>query len=104
MENEGIVGNAAIIGREMLVPGFTPLQAKHPMTGEIRGEGFFFACFAAEVRRRVEGMQIFVGGFEALVIEDLLQNLSGDAGVGHPPSARIFWATLLDGVAVPWLS
>ena len=43
MENEGIVGNAAIIGREMLVPGFTPLQAKHPMTGEIRGEGFFLA-------------------------------------------------------------
>jgi len=62
------------------------------------------AFFAAELRRRVEGMQIFAGGFEEVVIEDLLQDGYGDAGVGHPTCAWIFWATLLDGVAVPWLS
>jgi taurine--2-oxoglutarate transaminase len=43
MEDEGIVENAATIGRDHLGPGLRELQAKHPMIGEVRGAGVFWA-------------------------------------------------------------
>ncbi|TFC85754.1 aspartate aminotransferase family protein [Cryobacterium sp. TMT3-29-2] len=43
MQNEGIVENAARIGRDVLAPGLTELQAKHPVIGEVRGLGVFWA-------------------------------------------------------------
>jgi taurine--2-oxoglutarate transaminase len=43
MEEEGIVENAASIGRDRLAPGLAELQAKHPMIGEVRGVGVFWA-------------------------------------------------------------
>jgi len=43
MENEGIVENAAHIGRDVLAPGLAELQVKHPIIGEVRGEGVFWA-------------------------------------------------------------
>ena len=43
MKNEGIVENAARIGRDVLAPGLAELQAKHPIIGEVRGVGVFWA-------------------------------------------------------------
>ena len=43
MEDEGIVENAARIGLDVLAPGLAELQAKHPVIGEVRGEGVFWA-------------------------------------------------------------
>lgn len=43
MENEGIVENAARIGRDVLAPGLAKLQDKHSIIGEVRGEGVFWA-------------------------------------------------------------
>jgi taurine--2-oxoglutarate transaminase len=43
MESEGIVDNAARIGRDVLAPALAELQAKHPIIGEVRGEGVFWA-------------------------------------------------------------
>lgn len=43
MDEEGIVENAAMIGRDHLGPGLAELQAKHPMIGEARGLGVFWA-------------------------------------------------------------
>ena len=43
MESEGIVENAKIIGRDHLAPGLAALAAKHPMIGEVRGVGVFWA-------------------------------------------------------------
>jgi len=43
MESEGIVENAAMIGRDHLAPGLTELAKKHPMIGEVRGLGVFWA-------------------------------------------------------------
>ncbi|MDJ0325446.1 aspartate aminotransferase family protein [Cryobacterium sp. PH31-AA6] len=43
MESEGIVANAARIGRDRLAPGLAALQEKHPIIGEVRGEGVFWA-------------------------------------------------------------
>jgi taurine--2-oxoglutarate transaminase len=43
MEAEGIVDNAAMIGRDHLGPGLSALAAKHPIIGEVRGRGVFWA-------------------------------------------------------------
>jgi taurine--2-oxoglutarate transaminase len=43
MESEGIVENAAVIGRDHLAPGLAELARKHPMIGEVRGRGVFWA-------------------------------------------------------------
>lgn len=43
MEEEGIVRNAARIGRDVLAPGLAELMAKHPIIGEVRGLGVFWA-------------------------------------------------------------
>jgi len=43
MTDEGIIENAAMIGRDHLEPGLRALAAKHPMIGEVRGRGVFWA-------------------------------------------------------------
>ncbi|MFT4029902.1 MAG: aspartate aminotransferase family protein [Protaetiibacter sp.] len=43
MEEEGIIENAATIGREVLGPGLAALAQSHPMIGEVRGIGVFWA-------------------------------------------------------------
>jgi taurine--2-oxoglutarate transaminase len=43
MESEGIVDNARTIGTDHLGPGLAELAAKHPLIGEVRGVGVFWA-------------------------------------------------------------
>ena len=43
MAEEGIVENARAIGDEVLRPGLLALAEKHPVIGEVRGLGVFFA-------------------------------------------------------------
>lgn len=43
MESEGIVANARRIGAEVLAPGLAELADKHPVVGEVRGLGVFWA-------------------------------------------------------------
>jgi taurine--2-oxoglutarate transaminase len=43
MKEEGIIENAARIGREVLGPGLRELVDKHPSLGEVRGVGVFWA-------------------------------------------------------------
>lgn len=43
MESEGIVENARQIGADVLGPGLAELADKHPMIGEVRGLGVFWA-------------------------------------------------------------
>ncbi|GAB17216.1 putative aminotransferase [Gordonia effusa NBRC 100432] len=43
MESEGIVDNAARIGRDVLGPGLADLARKHPSVGDVRGIGVFWA-------------------------------------------------------------
>jgi taurine--2-oxoglutarate transaminase len=42
-EEEGIVGNAARIGRDHLGPGLRALAGKHSVIGDVRGRGVFWA-------------------------------------------------------------
>jgi taurine--2-oxoglutarate transaminase len=43
MESEGIVENARRVGEEVLRPGLEELASRHPIIGEVRGLGVFFA-------------------------------------------------------------
>jgi taurine---2-oxoglutarate transaminase len=43
MADEGIVENAAAIGADVLGPGLHALAKKHPIIGEVRGVGVFWA-------------------------------------------------------------
>ncbi|MFF2487872.1 aspartate aminotransferase family protein [Microbacterium sp. NPDC058062] len=43
MESEGIVDNARRVGEEAIGPGLAALAEKHPLIGEVRGEGVFWA-------------------------------------------------------------
>ncbi len=43
MESEGIVANARQIGAEAIGPGLAELAEKHPVIGEVRGLGVFWA-------------------------------------------------------------
>ena len=43
MESEGIVDNARRVGEDAIGPGLRDLAARHPLIGEVRGEGVFWA-------------------------------------------------------------
>ena len=43
MKDEGIIEHAAAIGADVLGPGLRQLAAKHPVIGEVRGVGVFWA-------------------------------------------------------------
>ncbi len=43
MTEEGIVENARTVGETLLAPGLAHLAAKHPMIGDVRGLGVFWA-------------------------------------------------------------
>ncbi len=43
MESEGIVKNAARIGRDVIAPALAKLKADHPIVGDVRGTGVFWA-------------------------------------------------------------
>lgn len=59
MEEEGIVEHAASIGRDHLGPGLAELAAKHPMIGDVRGLGVFWALDLVDDR---ESRQPVSGG------------------------------------------
>ena len=61
MEAEGIVDNALTIGTDHLAPGLAELAAKHPLIGEVRGLGVFWALDLVadpESREPVSGVVI----------------------------------------------
>jgi adenosylmethionine-8-amino-7-oxononanoate aminotransferase len=43
MQSEGIVENARRVGADVIGPGLTDLASRHPLIGEVRGEGVFWA-------------------------------------------------------------
>jgi taurine--2-oxoglutarate transaminase len=50
MEDEGVIENAATIGRDHLGPGLRGLAEKHPLIGDVRGLGVFWALDLVEDR------------------------------------------------------
>ncbi len=51
MEEEGVVDHAATLGREHIGPALLELQSRHPLIGEVRGSGVFWALELVTDRR-----------------------------------------------------
>ncbi len=66
MEDEGIVRNAKRIGDEVLRPGLSDLAERHPVIGEVRGEGVFFALDLVKDRSTKEELAPYGGTSQAM--------------------------------------
>ncbi len=72
MKDEGIVENAARIGREVLGPGLSELADRHPVIGEVRGTAVFWALDLVSDRQTRQMLAPYGGssdGMNALVAE-----------------------------------
>ncbi|MEF2977521.1 aspartate aminotransferase family protein [Subtercola sp. YIM 133946] len=69
MADEGIVENAARIGRDVLEPGLRALAAKYPVIGEVRGIGVFWALdLVADAETREPLTGTLVGELKAKLL------------------------------------
>jgi len=66
MESEGIIANAKSIGDDILRPGLSALAEKHPVIGEVRGTGVFFALDLVKDRATKEELAPYGGTSEAM--------------------------------------
>lgn len=61
MKNEGMVENAARIGREIIAPRLAEFKEKHPSVGDVRGVGAFHAIELVKNRETKEPMAGYGG-------------------------------------------
>jgi taurine--2-oxoglutarate transaminase len=61
MEDEDIIGNAKRIGDDVLRPGLQVLQERHPIIGDVRGLGVFFALDLVRDRATKEPLAPYGG-------------------------------------------
>ncbi len=66
MENEGLVENARRLGNEILRPGLLELQTRHPVIGDVRGLGVFFAVELVTDRATKEPLAPYGGSSPAM--------------------------------------
>ncbi|MEH3078329.1 MAG: aspartate aminotransferase family protein [Quadrisphaera sp.] len=66
MHEEGIVENADRLGREVLGPGLRELAERHPVIGEVRGLGVFWALDLVSDRGTREPVAPYGGTSEAM--------------------------------------
>ncbi len=70
MESEGIIENAKLIGTDHLGPGLAELAQRHPLIGEVRGLGVFWALDLVDDR---ESRQPVSGGLILELKKALMQ-------------------------------
>jgi len=66
MKDEDIVGNAARIGEQVLGPGLRELAGRHPVIGEVRGTGVFWALDLVSDQRTRAMLAPYGGSSEAM--------------------------------------
>ncbi|MCG7593770.1 aspartate aminotransferase family protein [Mycobacterium sp. PSTR-4-N] len=66
MEDEGMVGNAARIGTDVLGPGLRELAARHRSVGEVRGLGVFWAIELVADQKTREPLAPYGGSSPAM--------------------------------------
>lgn len=68
MREEGVVDNAARIGADVLGPGLAELAQRHPVVGEVRGLGVFWALDLVRNRTTREMLAPYGGTSEAMTV------------------------------------
>ncbi|MCU1439696.1 MAG: aspartate aminotransferase family protein [Rhodoglobus sp.] len=101
MESEGVIENARMIGTDHLAPGLEELAAKHPLIGEVRGLGVFWALDLVDDR---ESRQPVSGGViielkKALMRRGLLP-FTADNRIHVVPPCIVTPAQVSDALAI----
>jgi taurine---2-oxoglutarate transaminase len=79
MAAEGIVDNAARVGADVLAPGLAQLADAHPVIGEVRGEGVFWALeLVADGDTREPVPAATIGALKAALLERGLVPFTAD--------------------------
>jgi taurine--2-oxoglutarate transaminase len=66
MKSEKIVEHAAIMGEKIIGPGLRALSEKHPVIGEVRGQGVFWALDLVKDRVTREPLAPYAGSSPAM--------------------------------------
>lgn len=89
-EEEDIMGNAALIGRDHLEPGLASLADRHDVIGEVRGRGVFWALELVEDRQtRTPVSAAFMGKLKAELLQRGLLPFIADNRVHVVPPAVV---------------
>ncbi|WP_136611083.1 aspartate aminotransferase family protein [Sinomonas albida] len=89
-EDEDIVGNAARIGRDHLGPGLRRLGADHPLIGEVRGAGVFWALELVEDRATKQPVSAaFMGQLKTELVSRGLLPFTADNRIHVVPPAVV---------------
>jgi taurine--2-oxoglutarate transaminase len=89
-EEEHIVGNAERIGRDHLAPGLAALAARHPVIGEVRGRGVFWALeLVQDPQTRQPVTPAFMGRIKAELLNRGLLPFIADNRIHVVPPAVV---------------
>ncbi|MFJ4028986.1 aspartate aminotransferase family protein [Paenarthrobacter sp. NPDC089989] len=89
-EEEGIVENAAMIGRDHLGPGLRALAGKHDVIGEVRGRGVFWALELVQDRTTKEPVTpAYMGRLKAKLLRLGLLPFAADNRIHVVPPAVV---------------
>jgi taurine--2-oxoglutarate transaminase len=66
MKSEKIVEHAAMMGEKIIGPGLRALSEKHPVIGEVRGQGVFWALDLVKDRVTREPLAPYAGSSPAM--------------------------------------
>ncbi|MDD2841004.1 MAG: aspartate aminotransferase family protein [Tolumonas sp.] len=101
MDEEGIVENAAAIGQGVLKEGLTALAAKHPIIGDVRGSGVFWALELVTERETRKAMPASVmGEIKNALIKNGLLPFIADNRIHVVPPCIITEEEVKQGLAI----
>jgi taurine--2-oxoglutarate transaminase len=89
-EEDNIVENAELIGRDHLAPGLAALAARHPVIGEVRGSGVFWALeLVQDQQTRQPVTPAFMGRIKAELLNRGLLPFIADNRIHVVPPAVV---------------
>ncbi|KQW08114.1 hypothetical protein ASC66_04010 [Leifsonia sp. Root4] len=100
-EEEQIVENAAMIGRDHLGPGLSALAERHAVIGEVRGRGVFWAVeLVADSESRMPVDAAFMGALKAQLLQRGLLPFIADNRIHVVPPATVTAEEVASALAI----
>ncbi len=101
MADEGIVENAAHVGRDLLAPGLAALAAKYPLIGEVRGVGVFWALdLVSDPETRAPLSAAGIGALKAALLKRGLLPFTADNRIHVVPPCIVTDAEVETALAI----
>jgi taurine--2-oxoglutarate transaminase len=101
MESEGIVANAKRVGAEAIGPGLVELADKHPVVGEVRGLGVFWALdLVIDAETRAPLPPALIGKAKAACVERGLVPFAADNRIHVVPPCVVTDDEVAEALAI----